>query len=200
MSSAQAQQVAIADTRPILLACPWGLGNRLRAITAAVHRIRTAPSAEQRARALVVAWGPHVVLGPCLNRSWPYCAFSDLFEPLSHPQLRVNVSVLPFERGAELQAFVRRARGSFTVIPTCKDDVVLQRMPACEQAWLHERLYRPQPALRREAMTYVDAHGLRQCVGMHLRGTDHEKLMGSGFIRRLSAAFERRIPGADGCS
>ena len=33
---------ATTDTKPILLACPWGLGNRLRAITAAVHRIRAA--------------------------------------------------------------------------------------------------------------------------------------------------------------
>lgn len=191
-----ALKLAVAQTmaeKPLVLACPWGLGNRARALVAAVHHLRG------QHRELLVPWGPHPVFGPCQNRTVPYCAFDELFEPIDH----LNVTIKPFEDERTMRSWVQGARATNELVHSCRDDPALKRMDPCARARLHGALLRPQPALRRAAEALVREHGLQRCVGLHIRGSDHgakgggarkrEALRQSGFVDRITDAFEARI-------
>ena len=71
-------------------------------IVAAVHHLRG------QHRELLVPWGPHPVFGPCQNRTVPYCAFDELFEPIA----QLNVTIKPFEDERAMRSWVQGARAT----------------------------------------------------------------------------------------
>ena len=179
-----------ASTLPMLFNCPWGLANRMRSLATLVHLLAhgTVPSS----RELTVAWGPGRLLGPCLNRSFPYCAWAELFEPIDAQLLNLtSVDMLPFEQPDHVRSILSRPHRYHQVSLTC--DAATKYVEQGELASTYSRLFVPTPALKQHADSFVEEHGLRRCVGMHMHSNDRTLNRGANFRAKVARSFERRI-------
>ena len=179
-----------ASTLPMLFNCPWGLANRMRSLATLVHLLAdgTVPSS----RELTVAWGPGRLLGPCLNRSFPYCAWTELFEPIDAQLLNLtSVDMLPFEQPDHVQPILSRPHRYHQVSLMC--DAAAKYVEQRELTSIYTRLFVLAPALKQHADAFVEEHGLRRCVGMHMHSNDRTLHRGANFRTKVARSFERRI-------